>query len=84
MAKRKPKGSLTKNYTLTMTVHLARRLDQELEKARQAAPGQFISRSAFYAHIMAEWLEILQHPARVPTLPVVRRRTRPPAGDAHV
>ena len=83
MAKPKPKDSLTENYTLTMTVQLARRLDEELEKARQAAPGQFISKSAFYAHIRAEWLAILQSPALEPTLPVARRRTRPPGGDAH-
>ena len=83
MAKRKPKAALTKNYTLTMTVHLARQLDEELQKAREAVPGLFISKSAFFAHIMSEWLAMLRQPEREPTLPVVRRRTRPPGGDAH-
>ena len=82
MAKRKPKAALTKNYTLTMTVHLARQLDEELQKAREAVPGLFISKSAFFAHIMSEWLAMLRQPEREPTLPAPRRRTRPPAPDA--
>ena len=84
MAKRKSKAVATVSFNLTLGGKLARRLDAEFAKAREMAPYAFTSRSAFLAHALGEWVSILDHPERNPTLPVgVRVRTRPPAGDAH-
>ena len=84
MPKRKSKADATVSFNLTLGGKLARRLDAEFAKAQEMAPYAFISRSAFLAHALGEWVSILDHPERNPTLPVgVRVRTRPPAGDAH-
>ena len=84
MAKRKSKAEATVSFNLTLGGKLARRLDVEFKRAQKVAPYAFISRSAFLAHALGEWVSILDHPERNPTLPVgVRVRIRPPAPDAH-
>ena len=83
MAK-KSKADATVSFNLTLGGKLARRLDAEFAKTREMAPYMFVSRSAFLAHCLGEWIAILDCPSRQPTLPVVRRRTRPPAPDARV
>ena len=84
MAKRKPKSEASVCFNLTLGGKLARRLDAEFAKAQEMAPYMFVSRSAFLAHALGEWVAILDCPSREPTLAGdVRVRTRPPAGDAH-
>ena len=84
MAKRKSKAVATVSFNLTLGGKLARRLDAEFAKAQEMAPYMFVSRSAFLAHCLGEWVAILDCPSREPTLAGdVRVRTRPPGGDAH-
>ncbi len=65
-------------HNVTLPRALSMRLDEELAKARAAAPLMNISKSAFYAHIMIEWISLLDDPNRNPTLPAgTRVRTRP-------
>ena len=65
-------------HNVTLPRALSKRLDELLAEARLAAPLSHISKSAFYAHIMIEWLSLLDDPNRNPTLPAgTRVRTRP-------
>ena len=84
MPKRKSKAVATVSFNLTLGGKLARRLDAEFKRAQAVAPYAFISRSAFLAHALGEWVAILDDPSREPTLAGdVRVRTRPSGGDAH-
>ena len=83
MPKRKPKSAATVAFNLTLSGKLARRLDKEFARAQEMAPYAFISRSAFLAHCLGEWVSILDHPERTPSLPSSTRvRTRPAARPA--
>lgn len=74
---RNPKKQMD-HYNITVPRALGRRLDAELAKARAAVPLMYISKSAFFSHIMAEWISLLDDPHRNPTLPEgTRVRTRP-------
>lgn len=77
-----PKRQMS-HHNVTLPRALSMRLDEELAKARAAAPLMNISKSAFYAHIMSEWLSLLDDPNCNPTLPAgTRVRTRPAARPA--
>ena len=83
MPKRKSKADASVSFNLTLGGPLARRLDREFAKAKKMNPYMFVSRSAFLAFCLGQWVEILDSPSREPTLAGdVRVRTRPPAGDA--
>ena len=78
MARRKPAAESTVSFNLTLSAKLARRLDAEFARAQDMAPYMFVSRSAFLAHCLGEWVAILDNPSRNPTLPKpVRVRLRP-------
>ncbi len=78
MAKRKAKADATVCFNLTLSGKLAARLAREYAKARALNPLLFISRSAFLAYCLAEFIAVLDDPDRNPTLPAgTRVRTRP-------
>lgn len=78
MAKRKAKSEGSVAFNLTLPGRLARRLDREHEKALALNPLLFISRSAFLAYCLSEFIACLDDPERDPTLPKgTRVRTRP-------
>ena len=81
---RKPAGELTVTVHLTVPVKLANKLDAMWRDLKVAKPYSFISRSGFYCHCLGEFVALFEDPERQPTMsPAVRRRTRPPAPDAH-
>ena len=81
---RKPAAELTRTVHLTLPIKLAEKLDGMWCNLKAQKPYSFISRSGFYSHCLGEFIELFEDPERQPTLPaVVRRRVRPPAGDAH-
>lgn len=78
MPKRKAKADATVCFNLTLSGKLARRLDSEFAKAWALNPLLFISRSAFLAFCLAEFVAVLDDPWREPTPPKPARvRTRP-------
>lgn len=78
MPKAKPKNPGTVAICINVPVKLMKRLDKELAALRRHQEYAYISRSAFLSHALAEWVAILDNPARLPESPqAVRRRLRP-------
>ena len=81
--KRKAKADSSVTLHLTIPAKLVKRLDAMHAKLQAQKPYSFISRSGFYSHCLGEWVALIDDPEIQPTLPVARRRVRPPGGDAH-